>query len=104
MESLIRTKGSADESQVFLYVIQPKVDEQGEAFDNSQYSWRGKTYYTHNLMKSLFASTTEQVETLQTKMNEQNSAIKEKIDSLMKTMQNSDPQSHAQQEKPQEPG
>ena len=60
-------------------------------------------------MKSLFASSTEQVENLQTKineqvenlqtkMNEQSSAIKGIKDSLLKTMHQSDSQGQELQE------
>ena len=61
MESVIRTKEEDDDSKVFLYVIMPSSSDQDEGIDSQSDSWRGKTYYTINLMKNLFASTNDQV-------------------------------------------
>ena len=62
MESVIRTKEDDDDTKVFLYVIMPVSSEHDEGIDSQSDSWRGKTHYTINLMKNLFATTNEKVQ------------------------------------------
>ena len=50
----------------------PASGDNDEGGENQAESWRGKTYYTHLLIKKLFASSEEQVADLETKMNQQN--------------------------------
>ena len=71
MESIIRSKESDDDhSKVFLYYIVPASEINDEGGENQSESWRGKTYYTHNLIKRLFENSTDQVANLETKMNQ----------------------------------
>ena len=79
MESLIGSKESDDDhSKVFLYYIVPSSDVNEEGGENQSESWRGKTYYTHNLMKRLFENSSDQVA-------EQVSSLKAEMESKMET-------------------
>ena len=90
MESVIRTNEDAEDSKVFLYVVMPKSDEAEEGIDSDSNSWRGKTHYTINLMKSLFATSNSQVQQMEKKMNEQILATREQVmkqtDAMQKQM------------------
>merc|ERR1719350_2470808 len=55
MESMIRTKEADDNSKDFLFVIMPVGSDPDEGISSqSGDDWRGKTHYTHNLIKSKF--------------------------------------------------
>ena len=60
MESMIRSKEADDDAKVFLYVITPVSSDQDEGIDSQSDDWRGRTHYTHNLIKSKFASISEE--------------------------------------------
>ena len=61
MDIVINTKGSGDDSKDFLYIITPVSGDHDEGIDSQSDSWRGRTHYTHNLMKKLFESNSEEV-------------------------------------------
>ena len=54
MESLIRSRKNTVDDQMYLYVIQPSYSGEDDGIDSQSDSWRGKIYYTHNMIKSRF--------------------------------------------------
>ena len=60
MESMIRSKEADDDAELFLYVITPVISDHDEGIDSQSDDWRGRTHYTHNLIKSKFASISEE--------------------------------------------
>ena len=91
MESVINAKEEDDDSKIFLYVIMPlKSEDEEEGIDSSSDNWRGRTFYTINLIKKLFASTDEQVQQIASEqrnsMNLQSQTIQEQIVKQNKTM------------------
>lgn len=54
-ENIIRTDNAFDDTKVFLYVVQPVQSGEGDGVvdvDSTSEDWRGKVYYTHNLIKA----------------------------------------------------
>ena len=54
-ENIIRTDNAFDDTKVFLYVVQPVQSGDGDGVvdvDSTSEDWRGKVYYTHNLIKA----------------------------------------------------
>ena len=63
METLIRSKEDFDVSKVFLFVIQPAgAGEDGGGVDSESETWRGKVYYTHNLIKTRSAALSDEIQ------------------------------------------
>ena len=60
MESMIRSKEADDDTKVFLYVIAPISSDHEEGIDSQSDDWRGRTHYTHNLIKSKFTNISEE--------------------------------------------
>ena len=63
METLIRSKEDFDVSRVFLFVIQPAgAGDDGGGVDSESETWRGKVYYTHNLIKTRSAALSDEIQ------------------------------------------
>ena len=81
MESLIRSKKNSLNDRMYLYVIQPVYSGEEDGIDNQSDSWRGKIYYTHNMIKGRFTAITEKVQAieknLQSRIDRQSQDIRE---------------------------
>ena len=80
MENIIRTKETEDDhAKVLLYLIMPASGDAGEDEEGSEV-WRGKTHYTHTLIKKLFADSTDQTESLRTDMKQLKQMMQDQIE------------------------
>ena len=79
MESMIRTKETDDEAKGFLYIITPASGDPDEDISSQSEEWRGKTHFTHNLIKSKFTSLSEENQSL-------NQSLKSKLDKILTAM------------------
>ena len=64
MENIIKSDNAFDETKVFLYVVQPEKSAENEGnvdVDSTSMDWRGKVFYTHNLIKARTFQITEQI-------------------------------------------
>ena len=77
-ENIIRSDGVFDESKVFLYVVQPEkgVENDGNVdVDSTSMDWRGKVFYTHNLIKARTYQISEQINQIASEQNEKISEL-----------------------------
>ena len=65
MESLIRSRKRTVDDQMYLYVIQPVYSGEDDGIDSQSDSWRGKIYYTHNMIKSRFTAISDEVKAIE---------------------------------------
>ena len=65
MESSIRSKEHSFDEKMYLYVIQPVHSGEDEYIDSQSDSWRGKIYYTHDMIKTRFNAVTDNVKAIE---------------------------------------
>ena len=64
MRSLIRSKQSVTDPDVFIYVIEPATSEgdEDESTGGGEGAWRGKLHFLQHLIKAKFARNSEHLE------------------------------------------